>query len=326
MQIRAETVRAPVLAQIAMCTSDMPRTIRRFIDVFRFADGRGDLLWGPWLAQLQDLGQPDTTATIWWLCSRQTLFQLEFFQHTDPVPRPQGEAWTPADLGWSRFGIAVPDFDATLLRLDAHGIETFTEPSTIAGVRRVAYQDPDIGCIIEVLEEGPELPGGVRDRFFDVEPAIVYVAASVTSLDTTKALFTGCANLPEVGADLLHADGDDALWGLPDATADRAVLQAGTIFIELNQYRAPVPRHTDRLISDLGLSHVAVGYRERKHLLSLADALGDAGFRFTRELSEGTNSTYIFGPDRLPLELLALPQDRDPQVGFAPGRSPLRPA
>ncbi|WP_322013023.1 hypothetical protein [Paraburkholderia sp. J12] len=319
-----EAVRPPSLCQIGMSTRNMPRTIRRFLEVFKFADGHGDLLWGPKLAALQALGQDDACATIWWLCSRQSLFQLELFQHTDPVPRSQPEDWTPADHGWVRFGFAVPDFDATLARLEAVGIETLAGPLVHKGVRRFVFRDPDMGCVIEVMEESADLPGGYRDRMFNVDPSVVYVAASVHDLDAVLKFFEGTMNLPRAAEDIIHDEDADAMWGLEGAKSRRAILQAGTMFIELREYQSPSPREWNRRVSDLGLSHIAVGYRDRRDFLRLASALQMDGYRFTRPVVDGINSTYAIGPEKLIVEIIGLSQERDHLVGFEPHKSALR--
>ena len=76
----------PQLAQIALCSTDLPRSVQLYTEAFGFAEAGGKVLWGQRVAQIQGLGD-DAAFTLWWLVGRQDLVQLEFFHHTTPPQR-----------------------------------------------------------------------------------------------------------------------------------------------------------------------------------------------------------------------------------------------
>ena len=148
---------------------------------------------------------------------RQDFVQLEVFHHTTPAQRPLPDDWRPSDHGWVRWGLAVPDFDAALERLRGMGIATLSEPAERDGLRRACFRDPDVGVIVEVMEDGAALAGGIRPRHYDLVPALVYAAVSVPDLDRARAFFVDTLGLAEEPAELLHDDASEALWGLEGA-------------------------------------------------------------------------------------------------------------
>ena len=309
----------PRVCQLAMCTANMPETIRRYTEVFRFADAGGDLLWGSWLGKMQEVGD-DVSCTIWWLMGRSSFCQLEFFHHTVPAQQPLPVGWKPSDLGWVRWGMAVPDFDDCLERMHRHGLVTYTEPIGTVGMRRVCFRDPDTGTVVEVLEEGPNLPGGNRaSDFSNAWPALVYAAASVPDLERALAFFTNTAGFTEVAPDTLHEASMDSLWGLQGATRSIAVVAGGGVFIELVEYdpagASPPP---DRRLTDQGFMNVAFGYRERERLDVLADSIEAAGFTLNTKLGPPPAGTYGRTEDGLSFEILSVPQECDGYLGFMP--------
>lgn len=177
----------PRICQIAMCTADAPTTARLFTEVFGFADAAGRLIWGEALADIQALpGGASVACSVHWLVGRQEFVQLELFTHTRPRQRPLNSDWRASDLGWVRWGLVVPDFDLAIARLEANGVETLTEPMESSGLRRVCFREPGAQVVIEVLEEGTALAGGVRPPHFDLVPAVHYVAISVPDLTRAR--------------------------------------------------------------------------------------------------------------------------------------------
>src|SRR5436190_19234533 len=168
------------LCQIALCSTDLPRSVQLYSEGLGFAEAGGKSLWGPRVAQIQGLGD-DAAFTLWWLVGRQDLVQLEFFHHTTPPQRAVADR-AANDLGWSRFGITLPDFDAALERLARLGVTPLSEPLVHDGLRRAAFRDPYTGAIVELLEEGAATPGGIRPRFYDLVPAVVYATLVVNDL------------------------------------------------------------------------------------------------------------------------------------------------
>lgn len=311
----------PQVVQIALVSADLPGTVRRYTEVFGFADAGGRALWGPWLARIQDLGA-DACAMLWWMVGRQDLVQLEVFAYTDPVSRPLPNGWRPSDVGWSGVVLAVPDFDALLVRLRATGVEPLAPPAEIAGVRRFAFRDPDIGVTLEVLEDGPRVPGGVRPRHWALAPAVVAATLTVADLAAARPFLVETLGLAPVAADL-HPPGTAALRGLPaDAAGETLLLRgAGDMLLEVTEFRTPAsrPRPADHRLSDLGIMNVAVGYRERVRTDALLARIAAAGYAANAELPDTpAGGVYITGPGGTSFEIVAQPRDFDADFGFSP--------
>jgi catechol 2,3-dioxygenase-like lactoylglutathione lyase family enzyme len=314
----------PSVTQVALCTTDLPSTIKRLVEIFHFADAGGDVLWGHWLGQLQDAGD-EAICSIWWLCSRQSFFQVELFEHKVPKAKPLAARRRACDVGWTRLGISVPDFDATLERLGRFGIPTITEPVSFGGSRRVCFRDPDVGAIVEIIEEGGA--GAPQMREFDVAPIVSYAALSLTDMALGRRFFGDVLGMPEVDPALLHTAEMEALWGLEGASREIAVFDGGGVAIELCAYSDPTPQALpdDAQIVDLGLSHVGFGLRDRADFGAMVERLEAAGSTFTTTLGDGPTSTYLYGPERTPVEIMSFPQNLDPDYGFAPREVKLRP-
>jgi catechol 2,3-dioxygenase-like lactoylglutathione lyase family enzyme len=310
----------PRVVQLAFCSDDLPRTLRMYIEVFGFADAGGRKFWGEWLAHVQDVGD-DAACLLWWMVGRQELVQLEFFQHTLPAQKPLPDDWRPSDIGWSRWGMTVPDFDATLGRLGAFGVGTLTDPVTHGGARRVCFRDPGTGIVVELMEDGAELPGGVRPRYYDLSPAVVYAAVSVPDLGKARDFYTGTLGLVEERPDTLHTTELEALWGLDGARRDVAVARGGDVYLELVQYHDPAPRPKpdDYVLSDQGFMNVAVGSRDLNLARDLLERVGSSGGHVNADLPDSpAGGTYVKDNQGLSLEIAVQPREFDPDFGFMP--------
>jgi catechol 2,3-dioxygenase-like lactoylglutathione lyase family enzyme len=311
--------RSPRIAQVALTTTDLPATLRLYTEVFGFAQSGGEIFWGPWLS-VQALG-PDAAASVWWLVGRQDLVQLELFEYSAPESRPLPDDWRPCDQGWVRWGLTVPDFDAALERLHGLGVATVTEPRAFAdGLRRVCFRDPQIGVMVEVIEEGAALAGGVRPRFYDLVPAVVYATVSVGDLDAARAFYLGTVGLEEV-EEPLHSAEMEELWGLSGARAEGFVARGGDVLLEVVSYAEPAgrPRPEDRALSDQGMMNVAVAHRDRASLEDLYERLVGAGYPANTELLPGAaGGTYLEDGQGNSFEILAVPREFDRLFGFVP--------
>ena len=310
----------PRVVQLAFCSNDLPRTLRMYIEVFGFADSGGRKFWGEWLAHVQDVGE-DAACLLWWMVGRQEMMQLEFFQHTLPAQKPLPGDWRPSDIGWSRWGMAVPDFDATLARLSAFGVKTLTDAVSHRGLRRICFRDPGTGTIVEIMEDGAELPGGVRPRYYDLSPAVVYAAVSVPDLATARDFYVDTLGLVEEPPDTLHSEELEALWELPGARREVVVVRGGDAYLELVQYEDPAPRPKpdDYVLSDQGFMNVAVGYRDRRLAQELLDRIGSSGSSVNADLPDSpAGGTYVKDNQGLSLEIAAQPREFDPDFGFMP--------
>ena len=308
----------PQLAQIAMCTTDVPRSVQLYTEAFGFAEAGGKVLWGERVARIQALGD-DAAFTLWWLVGRQDLVQLEFFHHTTPRQRPAADR-APNDLGWSRFGIAVPDFDTVLERLGTLGIDTLGGPVVHEGLRRACFRDPYTGVLVEVLEEGTATPGGIRPRFYDLVPAVVYAAVSVPDLTEARRFFVETLGLAEEPQTVLHPPALEALWGLAGAARESFVARGGDVYLEVVRYDEPAgrPLPDDHLLSDRGFMNVALGYREPSALAATYERVVANGYRDNFRPPRVAGGTYLNDDQGNTLELLLAAREFDPVFGFAP--------
>jgi catechol 2,3-dioxygenase-like lactoylglutathione lyase family enzyme len=318
---------APRIVQLALCSDDLPATVRLYSEAFGFAESGGHGFWGEWLARIQGLGD-DAACTLWWLVGRQDLVQIEVFAHTTPRQRPRGER-RPNDHGWARFGVAVPDFEATLGRLAGLGVAPSAEPRSYRGSRRAAFLDPHLGIAVEVMEDGPGLAGGVRSRYYDLAPALVYAALSVADLDRARGFVLGDVGLVEEEHDLLHDERCEALWGLPGARRESFVARGGDVYLEVSRYAEPAGRRApaDALLSDQGFMNVAIGYRERERTDALLARLAAAGHPAPAPLPETpAGGVYVEDGEGNSFEVVAQPREFDADFGFVPRPGLLRPA
>ncbi len=124
---------APPLNQIAFSVVDLRLTERWFREGFGLlpAGGSRALMRGPLAANVQ--GLPRAASTCWWLLGRNSWFQLELFQFERPIAKLMPADFRPCDIGYTRIGIWVEDFDATLKRLAGLGSQPLTAPLGRAG-------------------------------------------------------------------------------------------------------------------------------------------------------------------------------------------------
>ena len=309
------------LVQVALCTSDMPRTIRTFVEVVGLDNAGGRPRWGERASRMQELGTGDHTyAMLWWLIGRQAFGgQVELFTHTSPPQRPRPAGWRPSDLGWTRFGVLVPDFDTILERLQAFGIPTLTEPVEYRGYRRVCFRETGSDVIVELIEEDPSLPAAAAGSG-DPRPALAYVAASVRDLDAFRRQFAEIVGMAELPPDAIHEPAHEALWGLAGAQREVAVFDGGDVLLEAVRYDEPEarPAPDDALLSDQGLMNIAIGYRDRASLAADVAAAEAVGARSTVEIPDSSGSTYLRLDDRLSVEMLLVPPDLDEHFGYVP--------
>lgn len=302
-----------------MCSASLPRSVQLYTEAFGFADAGGMVLWGERVARIQGLGD-DTAGTVWWLVGRQDFVQLEFFNHVEPAQRPFPAERRPCDLGWTRFGIAVPDFDDAIERLRALGVPTLTEPVEYEGLRRVCFRDPYAAAVVEVLEEGEAMPGGVRPRFFDLVPAVVYATVSVADLEAARRFFLDTLGLAEQAELVLHPPELESLWGLAGARRESFVARGGDLYVEVVRYDDPVgrPMPEGQLLSDQGLMNVAVGFRDGTELAEVYERVEAGGYRDNFRAPRRAGGTYVHDGQGNTVELLVVPRELDAELGFAP--------
>ena len=303
------------IIQIGMNTADMPATLELFTEAFGFKNAGSQVILGS-LIQIQGL---DTSAhaLMWWLVGAQPRLQLEFFHHTNPKQRPLRHDWTPADHGWTRFGIAVERFDHALEQMARRGIAPIAGVAEVCGLRRCAYRDQAIGAIVEVMEDGELLQtlGGRK-----AGPALVYAASSVSDLAAAKTFYGDVLQLPLALNVKLHPGGADELWGLKGARSEAFTVDAGGIFLEIVEYAHPRgrPRPADYRTSDQGVVNVALGALNKPPIEAAFKRLAAAGYTPPYLVDVGDLlAGYIIDAER-EVELAVIPQSLEVALGFAP--------
>ncbi|MDQ8043066.1 MAG: hypothetical protein AAGC46_07295 [Solirubrobacteraceae bacterium] len=309
------------LCQVALCTSDPARSVRVFMEGLGFADAGTRFLWGEHFARIQKLPTKDDAASsISWLVGREDFFQLELFHHSSPVQRPLRPDWTAADHGWSRWSIVVPDFDAAIARLGALGVDPLTAPVGELGQRRVCIREPGSLSLVELIEEHAGLPGGIRERYYDLGPAVHSATVSVADLDVARGFWVDTLGLTLRDDVQLHGPEHEVLWGLEGTRSERFVVSAGDGFIEVVRYDDPVgrPQPEDRLLSDQGIMNVAVGHRRLDVVTEAFAACAARGYPSNTPPPDYAGGTYLTVDEGLSVELLVTPRELDPDFGFQP--------
>ena len=311
-------MKVPNIAQIVLGSDDLPLCKHLYSTVFGFAGAGERLIYSEHNGQVMRLGQYGG-ATVLYMVGRQELMQLEFWTHTTPSQRPLPSGWRPNDIGFCRLGIAVSDFPGVLARLSALGIRILTPPLEVNGLRRVCFRDPTVGIPIEVMEEGEGLPGK-RDRYHDLDPAVAYVAVSVTNLEDAQAYFGNVVGLEPVEGEL-HTQDHEALWGLPGARRRAALLRGGTTFMELVQYESPAgrPHPMDDGLDCQGFKTVAVGFRDPSDTGAVFHRVKQAGLLWTvAEPLSHISGNHVVGAVAHHMKTLSVPLELERKFGYSP--------
>lgn len=306
------------IIQIVMGSDDLPFCKHFYSTVFGFAGAGERLTYTQHNGQVMGF-RGWGGATILYMIGRQELMQLEFWTHTSPPQRPLPAEWRPNDIGFCRLGVSVPGFDETLARLAVLGVSTITAPAVVGGLRRVCFRDPTVGIPIEIMEEGPGLPGE-RDDYHALEPAVVYVAVSVTDLDEAVAYFGDVVGLEKTDVKL-HSSDEERLWGLPNARRRTVVLRGGTTFMELVQYETPVgrPRPLDDGLDRQGFKTVAIGFRDPVETGGIFGRVNAAGLGWTvAEPASFIGGNHVVGAVAHHMKILSVPHEVERQFGYSP--------
>ncbi|MDG2002515.1 MAG: hypothetical protein P8J20_04220 [Novosphingobium sp.] len=302
--------------QIGLNTLDLGATVRFYSETFGYANAGGQVGWGD-VNKVQGLDS-DGQTLVWWLFGKHPRIQFEIFHHTDPMIRPQRDDWSPTDHGWTRYGVAVSDYDAVARKLAARGIAPIGGEVLTQGNRRMAIRDPWAGIVIEIWENGPGLE---VDWPFDAnaaDPQILYVTSSVSDLAAARDYYTRILGFETAPIERLHGPADEALWGLAGASREGFLVKAGHGFLEVVEYETPRgrPRSADHRLSDQGIMNVGLSTRSADAVQVVLDKL-DAEGAGPRWLTTGPDilGCYINQPDR-EIELLACPAEVEQAFGF----------
>ncbi len=243
-------------SQLALSVVDLPRSERFWGEGLGFVPAGGTRMFnGKALSGVTNL--PNAAATTWWLIDRSDWMQLEIWQYENPFANLMRPDYAANDIGYSRCGVWVSDFDAVLARLADQEICPITEPMGSAGSRRVCVRDPD-GIFVEIMEEDPlsETPV-VRP---DCTVALRSLTLSTPDLEESLKFMRGGLGMPDHGSQL-HSNEHEALWGLAGAECKRQVLNPGTVLLEVVQYTSPKgkPRRDGARLNDQGILNYAIG-------------------------------------------------------------------
>jgi catechol 2,3-dioxygenase-like lactoylglutathione lyase family enzyme/uncharacterized protein YndB with AHSA1/START domain len=297
---------ASTLCQVAFSVVDLRAAERWFREGLGFVPAGGSRLMmrSPLAARTQ--GLPRAASTCWWLLGSNDWCQLELFQFERPIARLMSDDARPSDIGYTRIGVCVADFDATLATLERLGSPAMTAPVGASGARRACVRNPD-GVYVEVMEDDPLAPAG-RPVLQPGSPAAVRsVTLSVADLAQSEAMFTQGLGLEPCSA-LLRSPEHEAIWGLPGASTRSKVFQSGDVLIEAVQYLSPEgrPRPEGYRISDQGILNIAFGAHNKEQHEELFRRTLDSGATPTHQPVHvpGAGVVYVNDPQQFSIELL----------------------
>lgn len=318
---------SPPLAQVALSVVDLRRSEAWYREGLGFLPAGGSIFMmsGPIAGRVQ--GIAGAASCAWWLVGRNRWFQLELFQFRRPLARLRPAGHRPCDIGYSRVGVHVADFDATLANLARLGSLPLAPPLGERGRRRACVLDPD-GIHVEVMEHDP-LPQPAGSERSGCPVAVRSVTLSTPDFDASVAYLaaingSGPEDLP------LHGPEHEGLWGLDGATCKRAVFRSGDILVEVVQYIDPVgqPWPPGYRISDQGILNIAYGLRsqpDHRQVYQRALAFG-ARPNCKPIYFDGGGVVYMNDPLGFSVELVCVPPGaRDVKYGFEPQPRDKRP-
>ena len=317
----------PPLTQVAFSVVDLARTERWFREGLGFwpAGGARRMMRGPLASSVQ--GLPRVASTCWWMVGRNEFFQLELFQFERPLAGLMAHDLSPCDIGYTRIGVWVADFDQTLNRLGLLSSPPVSDPIGPAGARRACVRHPD-GAYVEIMEDDPLAGAGLVPSRSACPVAVRSVTLSVPDLTRSEAFFARGLGLERSGV-ALRAPEHEALWGLAGARTRSCVLTAGSVLIELVQYLDPIgrPRRAGYRISDQGILNIAFGARSRRDHGTLYRRARAAGARENCRPVHmpGGGVVYVNDPDQFSVELLWMSPASDKRWGFTPRPAGKRP-
>jgi catechol 2,3-dioxygenase-like lactoylglutathione lyase family enzyme len=292
--------------QIAMNTADLAGSLALYSELFGFVNAGATAIWGDTM-RIQGLA-PDSHAVVWWMVGGAPFYQLEFFSHGRPKQRPQSPDWRSCDHGWVRFGVAVRDFDRVIGGLGRWGIA----PLGASGAtrrRRLAFRDPYVGAIVEVMESDA-----------GTCPTMIYATNSVAEIGEARRFYEDVLAARIEPLESLHHATDEALWGLENAVRDGFLVRFDQVVLEIVQYMTPRgrARPSDHCIADQGIMNLALGSRDVDSVRALIQRIQDAGHQPTVVFDgNGCVCTYFTDPG-CEFEILAVPESGDAATGFAP--------
>jgi len=297
------------LSQVAFGVMDGKRTGRFYSKLLGFRPaGSTRLFRGQLASRIQ--GIPNVASTCRWFVDGQELFQLEMFEFERPRPRPIPGDWRPCDIGYTRLTLEVEDLEKTLERLKRAGHPSIAGAIEFAGSRGACVYDPE-GVLLELVQASD---GGLMPDFSVRASA---VGLSVPDLARSRRFF---GDVLEIPIRERQQPGRDARWGLAEAQCEGFALELGGRSVEIAQYEKPlpVPRPNDYRMSDQGLIHIAIGFRNQRDLRSACKRALSAGYKANfRIFNFGFGScVYLRDDQGFTVELLCCKPIGERFIGF----------
>lgn len=254
------------LCQVAMSVTDMDETVAFYEELGYKLAGGTDHLRGWVVSKIQDY--KGARGRLRWMNDGSPGFQLELFRYENPPARAMARDARPCDIGYSRMGIWVADFDAVLVRLKARGTHFVSEPRTYEGGRRACIRDPN-GVYLELMEEDVRNHQTAQSRASANGSPVRSrtLTLSVPCLEQAESYFEGLLGMERMDG-RLHTSDMEGMWGLEGAKTRTTLLRCDDFLLELVEYLSPrgKARPSDEQIGDAGIWHFALWFRKGRYV------------------------------------------------------------
>jgi len=202
----------------------------------------------------------------------------------------------------------VDNYDRVVSGLERRSIPVLGSAG-VKGKRHLAFRDPQVGVIVEIMEgAAPSCP------------AVIYATSSVPDIARARYLYGEVLGAEIQALELLHKPEDEGMWGLAGAHREGFLVRLGEYFLEIVSYSTPAgrPQPPDHRIVDQGIMNVGLGSRNVAAIRALIARIQAAGLKITIPVVYGdVAGTYVVEPG-FPIELLGIPAHLDKIYGFLP--------
>jgi catechol 2,3-dioxygenase-like lactoylglutathione lyase family enzyme len=305
------------LCQVALSGTDLPRTLHWYQRTSDWAVSRTKVEHeGQTWARVP--GLPEAKFSVAWMVEpRRPFFEFEMFEFERPRMRLQRADTVPSDIGYSRLGLEVPNWDALMERIACTGGTFLSPPLGRRGERRVCMRDPE-GILLELVEVAPPSD---RSAAHAALAATRNITLSVPNLDKAARFWIDALGLAEERGVRLHEPEHERLWGLEGAQRSSVVLNAGDCLVELVQYTKPAGRNrpAGHLLSDQGILNIALGTTERSRFDAVFARVESLGYRPCSPpwtLPEVATVVYVQDGQGFTIELMCVEPHALERMGF----------
>jgi catechol 2,3-dioxygenase-like lactoylglutathione lyase family enzyme len=237
--------------------------------------------------------------------------------------RPIPADWRPSDVGYSRIGFHVIDFDAILARIARTSGVLLSDPIGKPGQRRVCLRDPD-GIVVELMEDDIRPGGDALPEHADIPVTARSITLSVPDLRHAERFWVDALGLVKDDGGRIHTDAHEEMWGLGGASKASLLLWAGDFAVELVEYATPRyrPRPAGYMLSDQGILNIALGTMDRSSFDRRYAAVLEHGYTSNAEpwtLSNVATVVYVNDDQGFNVELLHVEPSALQRMGFRRG-------